>query len=143
VEKFKNLEALLTSFRRPNKEINTQIRNVNAIERELYRSLSQNRSYQPAGILVSESFFARVLTYRHESWVITERVLSQVQTAGKGFLPSVHGVRHCHKVRSCEIRRALTVEPLLRIEKSQLRWFRSVVILVLKSGRVLQVQGKK
>ena len=27
------------------------------------------------------------------------------------------------KVRSCEVRRALNVEPLLRIERAQLRWF--------------------
>jgi len=33
------------------------------------------------------------------------------------------GVALCHIVRSCEIPRALNVEPLLRIDRSQLRWF--------------------
>jgi len=40
-----------------------------------------------------------------------------------GFLRRVHGVTLRDKVRSCEIRKALNVEPLLRTERSQLRWF--------------------
>jgi len=49
---------------------------------------------------------------------MTERVLSQV-----GFL-RVHVVTHRDKVRSYEIWKALNVVPLiLRVERSQLRWF--------------------
>ena len=40
-----------------------------------------------------------------------------------GFLRRVHGVILRDKVRSCENRRALHVETLLWIERSQLRWF--------------------
>jgi len=53
---------------------------------------------------------------------MTEIILSQVQATEMEFLRRVHGVTLCHKERSYEIRRALNVEFLLRIEKPQLRW---------------------
>jgi len=43
---------------------------------------------------------------------MTERVLSQVQVAEMGFLQRAHGVTLRHSARSCEIRRALNVQPL-------------------------------
>jgi len=51
--------------------------------------------------------FVPTLTYGHESWVITERILSQVQAAEMRFLRKVHGVTLI----------------LLRIKRSQLDWF--------------------
>jgi len=39
------------------------------------------------------------------------------------FLWRVHGVTLRDRVRNCEIRKALNVDPLLRIERSQLPWF--------------------
>jgi len=48
---------------------------------------SQNGSFQE---LKSCQFFkvvfVSILTYRHESWVITERVMSQVKAAEMGYL---------------------------------------------------------
>jgi len=51
-------------------------------------------------------------------------MLSQVQAAEMGFLRRVHTMKLRDKVRSCEIREVLNVEPLL-IQKpgSRLRWF--------------------
>ena len=44
-------------------------------------------------------------------------------TSGReGFFPKVHSVTLRDKVRSCEIRKSLNVEPLLRIERSQLQY---------------------
>jgi len=37
-----------------------------------------------------------------------------------GFLRKVAGMKFCESVRSCETRKAQNVEPLLRIERSQL-----------------------
>jgi len=54
---------------------------------------------------------------------MTEKILSQVQAAEMGFLRRVHVVTLRDKVRSSEIHKALNVEPLLRIERSQLHWF--------------------
>jgi len=55
---------------------------------------------------------------------MTERVLYRVQAAEMRFLRRVHGVAVTlrDKVPSCEIRRALNVEPFPRIERSQLRY---------------------
>ena len=55
-----------------------------------------------------------------ESWVLAERVQSQVQAAVMGFLRRVHFVALRNKVRNCEIRKALKVEPLLLIARCQL-----------------------
>jgi len=49
---------------------------------------------------------------------MTEKILSQGQAAEIGFLRRVRW-----RDTSCEILRALKVEPRLRIERSQLRWF--------------------
>ena len=49
---------------------------------------------------------------------------SQVQASEMRFLRSIEGVTLFNKVRSSEIRKSLNIEPLLlRIERSQLRWF--------------------
>ena len=68
--------------------------------------------------------FVPILTYGHESWVMTERMRSQVQASEMRFLRRIEGVTLFNKVRSSEIRKSLNIEPLLlRIERSQLRWF--------------------
>ena len=55
---------------------------------------------------------------------MTERVRSQVQASEMRFLRRIEGVTLFNKVRSSEIRKSFNIEPLLlRIEKSQLRWF--------------------
>jgi len=58
---------------------------------------------------VAKSVFAPILTCGHESWAITERVLSQVQAVEMRFLPRVHGVTLCDKVRNCEILQSLQI----------------------------------
>ena len=73
---------------------------------------------------VFESVFVPIITcVHHQSWTMTERMLSQVQAAEMVFLRRVHGVTLRGKVRSCEIRKAPNTEPHPRIESSQLRWF--------------------
>jgi len=62
--------------------------------------------------------------FGHEPCIMTERVLSQVQTAERGFLRRAHGEALRCKVRSCEIRKAFNVYVwplLLRIERHLLR----------------------
>jgi len=39
-----------------------------------------------------QSNFVPILTYDHESWIMTERILTQVQAPKMGFLPRLHGV---------------------------------------------------
>ena len=166
-------------------EIDTTIGKASAVLREFYRSVGTKRELSnTAKLLVFESILVPILTYGHKSWVMTERILTQVQAPKLAFLRRVHGVtkwrtditlrsgqvttsappylnlRHfgskCTaltiklatllrlfgapqwfgargppryapgvtlrgKVHSCEIRRALNIEPLLLLERTQLR----------------------
>ena len=55
---------------------------------------------------------------------MTEKVRSQVQAYQMRFLQKIEGVTLFNKVRTTEIRKSLNIEPLLlRIERSQLKWF--------------------
>ena len=59
---------------------------------------------------------------------MTERTRSRIQAAEMGFLCRVAGVSLGDKGRSSVIREGLGVEPLLlRVERSQLRWFGHLV----------------
>ena len=80
--------------------------------------------YKKAKLSIFKAVFVPILTYGHESWVMTERMRSQVQASEMRFLRRIEGVTLFNKVRSSEIRKSLNIEPLLlRIERSQLRWF--------------------
>ena len=58
---------------------------------------------------------------------MTERVRPQVQAFEMSFLRRIDGVTLFNKVRSSEDTKSLNTEPLLlRIERSQLRWFSHV-----------------
>ena len=77
-----------------------------------------------AKLLFFKTVFVPILTFGHESWVMTERVRSQLQASKMNFLRRIEGVRLFNKVSSSEIRKCLTIEPLLfQTERSQLRWF--------------------
>jgi len=39
-----------------------------------------------------QSSFVPILTYGHESWIMAERILTQVEAPKMGFLPRLHGV---------------------------------------------------
>ena len=73
-------------------EIDTCIGKANAILRELYRSVATKRELSNAAKLsVFKSIFFPICTYGHESWVMTERILTQVQAPKLGFFRRIHG----------------------------------------------------
>jgi len=63
---------------------------------------------------------------------MTGRLLSKVQAAKMGFLRRLHGVTLRDKVGSSEIRKTLNVNPLFRIQRSQLRWCGQVTRMTKK-----------
>ena len=66
---------------------------ANAVLREFYRSVVRKRELSnTAKLSVFKLVFVPILTYGHESWAMTERILTQVQTPKMGFLRGVHGV---------------------------------------------------
>jgi len=62
---------------RRNKEINSRIGKANAVLRELYCIVVTERELSnTAKLSVFNPVFVLILTYGHDLWVITERVLS-------------------------------------------------------------------
>ena len=125
VEKFKYLGVAFTSDGRQDEELDTRIGKASAVMRALHYSVVMKRELsKKAKLSIFKAVFVPILTYGHESWVMTERMRSQVQASEMRFLRRIEGVTLFNKVRSSEIRKSLNIEPLLlRIEKSQLRWF--------------------
>ena len=56
-----------------------------------------------AKLSVFYTVFVSILTYGHESWVMAERVRSQVQASEMRFLQSIEGVTLFNEVGSSEI----------------------------------------
>ena len=125
VEKFKYLGVAFTSDGRQDEELDTRIGKASAVMRALHYSVVMKRELsKKAKLSIFKAVFVPILTYGHESWIITERMRSQVQASEMRFLRRIEGVALFNKLRSSEIRKSLNIEPLLlRIERSQLRWF--------------------
>ena len=125
VEKFKYLGVAFTSDGRQDEELHTRVGKASAVMRALHYSVVMKRELsKKAKLSVFKAVFVPILTYGHESWVMTKRVRSQMQASEMRFLRKIEGVTQFNKLRSYEIRKSLNIEPLLlRIERSQLRWF--------------------
>ena len=125
VETFKYLGVAFTSDGRQDEELDILIGKASAVMRALHYPVAMKRELsKKAKLSIFKAVFVPILTYGHESWVMTERMRSQVQASEMRFLRKIEGVTLFNKVRSSEIRKSLNIEPLLlRIERSQLRWF--------------------
>ena len=125
VEKFKYLGVAFTSDGRQDEELDIRIGKASAVMRALHYSVVMKRELsKKAKLSIFKAVFVPILTYGYESWVMTERMRSQVRASEMRFLRRIEGVTLFNKVRSSEIRKSLNIEPLLlRIERSQLRWF--------------------
>ena len=125
VEKFKYLGVAFTSDGRQDEERDTRIGKASAVMRALHYSVVMKRELsKKAKLSIFKAVFVPILTYGHESWVMIERMRSQVQASEMRFLRRIEGVTLFNKVRSSKIRKFLNIEPLLlRIERSQHRWF--------------------
>ena len=80
VEKFKYLGVAFTSDGRQDEELDTQIGKASAVMRALHYSVDMKRALsKKAKLPIFKAVFVPILTYGHESWVMTERTRSQVQ----------------------------------------------------------------
>ncbi|KAK3556482.1 hypothetical protein QTP70_008321 [Hemibagrus guttatus] len=76
VEEFKNLGVLFTSEGRMDREIDRQIGAAAAVMRSMYRSVVVKKELsRKAKLSIYQSIYAPTLTYGHELWVMTERVI--------------------------------------------------------------------
>ena len=74
-------------------DIDTRISNVNTVLWQLYCSVVTKRKLSNTiKLSVFKSIFVLILTFGHESWVMTERILTQVQAPKLGIFRRVHGV---------------------------------------------------
>ena len=73
--------------------MDTRIGKANADLRELGRSVVAKRKVSnTAGLSVFKAVFVPIFTHDHESWVMTGRILTQVQAPEMGFLRRFYGV---------------------------------------------------
>ena len=93
LETFRYLGVVFTSGGRWSEEIDTRTGKANAVLRELDCSAVTKRELsETTKLSVFKSIFVPILTCGHESWVTTERMLTQVQASEMGFLRRLHGV---------------------------------------------------
>ena len=125
VEKFESPGVAFTSDGRQDEELETRLGKASAVMRVLHYSVVMKRELsKKVRLSVFNTVFVPILTYGNESWVMTERMQSQEQAFKMKFFRRIEGVILFNKVRSSEIRKSLNIEPLLlRIKRSQLRWF--------------------
>ena len=99
---FKYIGVVFTSDGSRNKEIDPTITKVNAVLCVSFTALWwQSASVQrPQNFPVLNWYLFRSFTCGLESWVTTERILSQEQEAEMGYLRRVHGVT-LHFVSKC------------------------------------------
>ena len=124
VEKFKYLVVAFTSDGRLDKKLDTRIGKTSVVMRALHYSVVTKRELPKKKLLIFKIVFAPILTYSHESSVMTERGRSQEQAFEMRFLRRIEKVTLCNKVRSSEIWKSPNIEPLLlRIERNRLDGF--------------------
>ena len=106
VEKFMYLEVAVTSDGRQDEELDTRIGKASAVMRALHYSVVMKRELsKKAKLSIFKAVFVPILTYGHESWVMTERMRSIVQASEMRFLRRIEAVTLFNKVRSSEIRK--------------------------------------
>ena len=82
-------------------ELDTQIGKASAVMRPLHYSFVMKRELsKKAKLSIFKAVFVPILTYGHESWIVTKRVRSQVQASEVRFLRKIEGVTLFNKVRS-------------------------------------------
>ena len=87
VEKFRYLGVAFTSDGRQDEELDTRIGKASAVMRALHYSVIMKRELlKKAKLSVFKTVFVPIFTYGHKSWVMTEKMRSQVQASEMRFL---------------------------------------------------------
>ena len=89
---------------RQDEELDTRIGKASAVMRALHYSVIMKRELsKTAKLSIFKTVFVPILTYGHKSWVMTDKVRSQVQASKMRVLRKIEGVTLFNKVRSPEI----------------------------------------
>ena len=115
-----SLSILGSSDERQDEELDVRSGKASAVTWALYQSVILKRKLlKTVKLSVFKSIFVPILTYCHESWVITEKMRSQMQASEMTFLQNIKG----YLIKFWQaIRESFNIELLLlRVERSQLR----------------------
>ena len=103
VEKFKYLGVAFMSDGRQDEELDNRIGEASAVMRALrYSVVMKQELSRKAKLSIFKTVFVPIFTYGHESWVVIERVRSQVQASEMRFLEEskeLHCLTRCVALR--------------------------------------------
>ena len=103
-----------TSDGTQDEEMDIRISKAGAVMHALHRSIVMKRELpEKAKFAVFRSIFVPIFTYGHESWIMTEKMQSQVQVSEMRFLRRIKGVTLLEKVCHSESINSLNVESLI------------------------------
>ena len=89
----KYLGVAFTSDGRQSEELDTRISQTSAVIRALHRSVvMKHKTSKKAKLSIFKAVFVPILTFGHESWVITERVQSLAITSEVKILQKIEEV---------------------------------------------------
>ena len=94
-EQFKYLGVAFTSDGRQEEELDTRIGKASVVTRALHYSIFMKREFSTSTkFSIFKTVFVPVLNKGHESWIMTERVRSQVQAYRMKFIRRIDRVAH-------------------------------------------------
>ena len=134
VESFKYLGSLIQENGRNDREINERGRKAEAF-RQSVRSLIWSKDVpQNTKKVIYRTYYAPILTYASETWVMKGRERSKIQASEMKFLRSSIGVTKMDRLRNEKVRELVKEEALQdKIEKARLKWY----------GHVKRMEGKR
>ena len=92
IEKFKYLGVAFTNDERQDEELDTRKGKASAVMQALHYSVViKQKLSKKAKLSIFKTVFVPILTNGHESWVMTERLQSQVQATEMRFLQRIEG----------------------------------------------------
>ena len=129
VQKFKYIMVLFSRYGSQEKELDRYINIESRVAREEWKTfVGKARLSREAKLAVFKLLFRPIITYRHESWIITERMQSQVQVVETRFPEDcwINNVGFArmnlpNSIWNTDIRESLHIEPLLLMVKKQER----------------------
>ena len=94
--------------------MDTRISKASAVMRALHYSVVIKQELSKnAKLSIFKTVFIPILTYGHESRLMTKRVQSQVQASEMRCLPKIKEAILLNKMRSFEIQKSPIIKPLL------------------------------
>ncbi|XP_063904758.1 uncharacterized protein LOC135123812 [Zophobas morio] len=124
-ETFKYLVVLLSSNGNQEVEIKARIESAARLYHSIKNTLIGKREIsRKVKMSVYRAVFTPILIFGSESWTVTKKIKSQIQSMEMKFLRRVMGITKMDRIRNVEVRKELDIEPIVnKIERNQLRWY--------------------